>query len=490
MKISYYILLSFGIILLLFSITTYFNIYLSRAIAENSTYLSRSTNIVRNTGRFQRNILTMVNGLRGYLLTGQRTFIVAYDSANIENDLILMQLAEDVTDSSQSILLQEINALNADWTKQYTEPVRDAKMLAQVSAENLAAYNKVYKEKFASGRESQIQNELQEKCRAFTISEYAMRDTKREALSERVQFTTRISVVFMIISILIGVGIIVFMIYKISSRIKQMSAMANKIAAGDYNARINESIRDELNPLGQSLNRMAFELANNISLLKRSNAELEEFAHVVSHDMKGPLRGIGNVIAWIEEDHQSELTSTLAKYLDLMKGRVIKAENMVEGLLLYARADREEVTKERFSLNSLMEEVLETLPAHPGINIEVGMLPTLHAEKLLLFQVFSNLVGNAIKYMDKPNGLIKVYYKEHDDVYEFFVEDNGMGIAPQHHKRIFIIFQTLRDTNNPTDSSGVGLAIVKKIISSKNQQVNLQSKEGEGSVFSFTWPKI
>src|SRR5688572_17989417 len=153
MKISYYILLGFGVILLLFSITTYFNIYLSKAVSENSAFLSRSSNIIRNSGRFQRNILTMVNGLRGYLLTGQQSFIVAYDSANLENEIILLQLSEDVIDSSQSQLLREIKTLNDEWTEEYTDPIREAKMLAQVSADNLAAYNKFYKEKFASGRE-------------------------------------------------------------------------------------------------------------------------------------------------------------------------------------------------------------------------------------------------------------------------------------------------------------------------------------------------
>ena len=264
--------------------------------------------------------------------------------------------------------------------------------------------------------------------------------------------------------------------------------MANKIAAGDYEARIDETVRDELNVLGRSLNRMAQELSGNISLLKRSNEELEQFAHVVSHDLKGPLRGIGNVIAWIEEDHQQELNPTLSKYLHLIKDRVLKAENMVEGLLLYARADKEELIKETIDLNALMTEVLETLPQDRRIKFDVN-LPVINTEKLLLFQVFSNLVGNAIKYMDKQEGHIKIYHREHEDAFEFFVEDNGMGIAQQHHKRIFEIFQTLGDRGKATNNTGVGLAIVKKIVSSKNQVVRLKSKEGEGSVFSFTWPK-
>src|ERR1700754_1490426 len=152
----------------MFSITTYYNIHLSRAVSENSAFFSRSTNIIRNTGRFQRNILTMVNGLRGYLLTGQRSFIEAYDSANIENDVILLELSELLIDSGQSRLLHEIKELNDEWTKEYTEPMRDAKMFSQVSDSNLVVYNAAYKEKIASGKESHIQNELQQKFRAFS----------------------------------------------------------------------------------------------------------------------------------------------------------------------------------------------------------------------------------------------------------------------------------------------------------------------------------
>lgn len=469
----------------MFSITTYYNIHLSRAVSENSAFFTRSTNIIRNTGRFQRNILTMVNGLRGYLLTGQRSFIEAYDSANIENDVILLELSELLTDSGQSRLLHEIKELNDEWTKEYTEPMRDAKMFSQVSDSNLAVYNAAYKEKIASGKESHIQNQLQQKFRAFSASEYEIRESSRVDLSERVTMTTKLSVLFMTLSVLFAVAIVVIVIYKVSSRIRQMANMANTIAGGNYDIKINERVRDELSPLGNSLNRMAQELSKNISLLKRSNEELEQFAHIVSHDMKGPLRGIGNVIVWIDEDHKTELTPTLSKYLGLMKERVKKAENLIEGLLSYARAGKEEMSKEKVSLNALVQEVLENLPDNPHIKIEIADLPELHTEKLLLFQVFSNLISNAIRYVDKEKGVVKIYYKEHPETYEFFIEDNGIGIPAQHHKRIFMIFQTLQ----VEESTGVGLAIVKKIVTSKNQQIHVYSEPGLGSVFSFTWPK-
>ncbi|HEY8970407.1 MAG TPA: ATP-binding protein, partial [Puia sp.] len=118
----------------------------------------------------------------------------------------------------------------------------------------------------------------------------------------------------------------------------------------------------------------------------------------------------------------------------------------------------------------------------------VAALPIVYSEKFLLFQVFSNLIGNAIKYNDKEMGVVKVYCEEHLSEYEFFVEDNGIGIAAPYHKKIFTIFQTLSDKDTST-STGVGLAIVKKILDGKKKTIQLRSEPGKGSVFSFTWPK-
>ena len=144
--------------------------------------------------------------------------------------------------------------------------------------------------------------------------------------------------------------------------------------------------------------------------------------------------------------------------------------------------------KEATDLNLLVHEIMENRPAGSNVKVEVSLLPIIYGEKFLLFQVFSNLIGNAIKYNDKEKGLVKIYCEEHLTEYEFFVEDNGIGIAPAYHKKIFVIFQTLADKDTFA-STGVGLAIVKKILDSKKQQIRVDSTPGKGSVFSFTWPK-
>jgi signal transduction histidine kinase len=430
----------------------------------------------------------MISGLRGYLLTGERSFIDAYDASNAENDTILAELSSLVTDTMQNKLLLEIKDLNDEWTEEYTEPLRKAKMLSNVSDSSLQVFNRFYKEKFLTGDEKAIQAKLQQKFKQFSNLEYNVRQERKIKLTELVDKTRRLSFWLTMLSLVLALTIVGFLVRKISRRIAVMTQMANTIAAGDYNVNIKDPGNDELSSLGYSLNHMADQLSKNISLLKRSNEELDQFAHIVSHDMKSPLRGISNVVSWIEEDHKEELSPKVEQYLHIIKERIVRAEALIEGILSYARIDREEIEKETTDLNVLVYEILENLPAGSNVKVEVSPLPIIYGEKFLLFQIFSNLIGNAIKYNDKELGLVKISYEEHLTQYEFFVEDNGIGIAPAYHKRIFVIFQTLADKDTFA-STGVGLAIVKKILDSKKQQIRVSSVPGKGSVFSFTWPK-
>lgn len=488
MKISHYIFLGFVSILILFSITTFVNFSLSNTVMENNDYFTRSTNLVRNSSRFQRNLLTMVNGLRGYLLTGEKSFVEAYDTAITENEQILKEMEGLITDTAQSRMLSHIRDLNDQWTEEYTDPLRQAKMSAAISSQHLDTFNRVYKEKFASGHERNIQKALQEQFKAFSASEYAMRDVRKQELAASVVQTNRLSLLLTSTSIVLGLFIIIFVTLKITRRIRVMTDMANNIAGGHYDVTIKDLGKDELSSLGNALNHMAGELSRNITLLKRSNEELDQFAQIVSHDLKGPLRGISNVVSWIEEDHQQELAPKMNEYMGLIKGRIHRAENLIEGLLSYAKADKEEIEKEEVPLSALVKEVVDNLPDTGNVQVEISDLPVVHAERLWLFQIFSNLISNAIKHNDKPAPSVKVSYKEWPDYYEFFIEDNGNGIAKHYQKRIFIIFQTLKDRDS-FESTGVGLAIVKKIIDTKKQHINVNSSPGKGSVFSFTWPK-
>lgn len=490
MKISTLIFVGFLVILSMFSVTTYINFRLSEKVNENYEWLSKSTSIVRSSNRFQRNILNMVSGLRGYLFSGEEYFIQAYDSAALENDGILDELNNLISVTSvQRSSLEEISKLNQRWIEEYSRPLIEAKKSAFDSDSSKAAFNEMYREKLHTGLEVRLNNALNTRLRDFINHEYSVRDMRKTVLDQSIHQTGRISLYLTTFSILTGLLIAIFLAVRISRRIIKMVNMADSIASGNYGVYTKDTSHDELSKLANSLNHMAKVLSENISLLERKNSELDQFAHIVSHDMKAPLRGIDNVVTWIEEDHWNELSPKVKEYLHLIKSRIVRGENLIHGILSYSRVGQYELEKEEVDVNQMMQEISENLPRRQGLKLVIQPnLPVLFTQRIPLMQIFSNLVGNAIKYHDKEKGKIKVYHRENGANYHFFIEDDGPGISKNYHDKIFTIFQTLNGTD-AFQSTGVGLAIVKKILDDRNQKIELHSEPGKGSIFEFSWPK-
>src|SRR5690606_39449678 len=217
---------------------------------------------------------------------------------------------------------------------------------------------------------------------------------------------------------------------------------------------------------------------------------LYQFAHIVSHDMKAPLRGYDNVVTWIEEDHFHEWPPKVQEYVGLIKSRIVRGESLIHGILSYSRVGQYELEQEEVDVNQMVLEISENLPLRQGLKLTIQPnLPVLQTQRIPLMQIFSNLVGNAIKYHDKPEGEIKIYHTENGQNYHFFIEDNGPGISKTYHDKIFTIFQTLNGTDS-FQSTGVRLAIVKKILDDRTQNIRVHSEPRKGSIFEFTWPKF
>jgi len=226
----------------------------------------------------------------------------------------------------------------------------------------------------------------------------------------------------------------------------------------------------------------------NIALEKR-NQELDQFAYVVSHDLKAPLRAIANLSQWIEEDISDSLNDENRHQMKLLRGRVHRLEALLNGLLQYSRVGRIATEAELVDVKALLYEVLNSIAPPPQVTITIGSeMPTLLTQRLPMFQVFSNLLSNAIKHHDRLDAQVTISVVDKDQFYEFAVTDDGPGIAPQYHEKVFGIFQTLK-ARDQVENTGVGLAIVKKIIDSFAGDIHLESQEGQGATFRFTWPK-
>lgn len=225
-----------------------------------------------------------------------------------------------------------------------------------------------------------------------------------------------------------------------------------------------------------------------IAALAATNAELDQFAYVTSHDLKAPLRAIGNLAAWLEEDLAERLDDPSREHLNLLKGRVERLERLIDGILSYSRAGRVREKAERVDVGALLAEVIELLGVSPPAEVKViGAMPTVVAERVPLQQVFLNLLGNALKY--GGSGVrVTVTAREVEGLWEFAVTDDGPGIAPQFHERIWGIFQTLAPRDR-VESTGIGLSVVRKIVETRGGRVGVRSALGEGATFWFTWRK-
>jgi PAS domain S-box-containing protein len=223
--------------------------------------------------------------------------------------------------------------------------------------------------------------------------------------------------------------------------------------------------------------------------LEERNQELDNFVHIVSHDLKAPLRAVSNLSQWIEDDLEGKVLAATQPQLTLLRNRVDRMAATIDGLLDYARIGRTDELIEPVSVAELIAEAIDSLAPPPTFKIAIAPnLPTLNTKRLLLFQVFMNLIGNAIVHHDSSDGSIQISGQECGDFYEFGVTDDGPGIAPASHAKIFIIFQTVNPQNR-ANSTGIGLAIVKKIIEAEGGTIRLESELGRGTSFYFTWPK-
>jgi signal transduction histidine kinase/FixJ family two-component response regulator len=275
--------------------------------------------------------------------------------------------------------------------------------------------------------------------------------------------------------------------------IQQAELVASLKATVAKQQSIEQQLRDQVKQTTQT----NVNLAQTSNLLEKRNQELDDFSHIASHDLQAPLRGIANLADWLIKDLGGQLPKENQHQLELIQSRIAQMSALIQGLLQYAMVGRENIDSVNVNISDLLTEVVDMLS--PPANFQIRFapnLPTLHTQSLLLKQVLSNLIGNAIKYHSSQEetsanditGTVEIVVKDQDSLLQFTVTDNGQGIAPENHQKIFGIFQTLVERDD-TKGMGIGLAIIKKIVESRGGQVWVESALGEGSSFSFTWPK-
>jgi len=485
MTIRLRLLLGFSTLIVIFIVVFFINKRLSDQVMRNSDYLNNSEMVMRNSNKLHKEMIEMQSGFRGFLLTGQDAFLSSYYDGLKSVPVLFKEQRSILSTSRQKEKLDSISLLHKDW-------VEYADSLITTKKDTMREAGIRYKRLFDKKLKMEVGKKLNDKIGALFLSfneyEYDLRQKRRKALKASISSTRNISLSLTIFSLLIAAVTGFYVIRTITSRISKMVNLSERISRGEFIV-LGDDKSDELSRLVKSLNQMSKTLEANFKELKKTNNELDEFAYVVSHDLKAPLRGIANIISWIEEDHEGDLTADIEQKLELIKGRTVRLENMINGLLEYARVGKVTIGPEQVNLHMLLEDLKEVLVPRSVTWVVHCPIAFIYAEKLHLEQVFSNLVGNAVKHNKSLTPIISISCQELADHYKFTISDNGPGIEPEYHEKIFMIFQTLQE-RDAFESTGVGLAIVKKIMDDNKSTIHVRSELGKGTTFTFTWPKI
>lgn len=258
--------------------------------------------------------------------------------------------------------------------------------------------------------------------------------------------------------------------------LKTLETIAS-LAATQLKSALNIALRKEADEKNRAL----------LEDLTKSNKELKDFAHIVSHDLKSPLRSINALAHWIQEENEGNPNEQISEHSALLVAQADKMDQLISGILQYASIDQINTQSRNIHLDKLVREVIKTAYVPDHINIEIkSQLPQVKLDRFRLHQLFQNLLSNAIKYCDKQEGKVEIDCQDMGAHWQFSIADNGIGIAPKYHKKIFEIFQQLE---NHKDSTGVGLSIVKKIIDRYQGKIWLDSTPQQGTTFYFTLPK-
>jgi signal transduction histidine kinase len=332
---------------------------------------------------------------------------------------------------------------------------------------------------------------------------------------------TRVAFVVVSIGVFLGCWVVIHILSKrIVKSILTLSDAARAMTKGDLTRRVEVSTNDEIGELCAAFNGMVEDLRSTTTPTKnldreiterrkaedaldklngdlesvnlkltRTNKELREFAHIAAHDLKTPLRAIGTLAEWISTDYAEKFDEQGKEQVRLLVTKAKKMAALIDDVLQYSSAGQSIQKSQPVDLNVLLAEVIAEIapPDHIEVVAEKN-LPTIVGKKTHIIQILQNLLGNAVKYIDKRQGHIKIGCVEQRDVWTFSVADNGPGIEVRYFEKIFEISQTLVPRDG-VESTGIGLSIVKKLVELNNGRVWVESEVGKGSTFYFTLPR-
>lgn len=477
-----------------FSVLVYINVGRTK---EARDWVEHTETVLDELNAYAEHVADAETAQRGYLLTLGDDFLLPYKAANAnrqEHRDRLLRLTSD--NPAQRPRLEKL------------ERIIDEKFEGMAHSIELAQSGRV-KEAIAGVREGhgRVLMEQFQKVRA------EIADTERKLLAERRQrledgntLSIRLVIAGTLSIILTLLLVAKHTISRIDRPVRNLMTAIGALSRGSFTSRAEVSSQDEIGRVAAAFNTMADHLqdakaAREEALYKleifaadlvRTNKDLDSFAYIASHDLKSPLRAIRSLADWIAEDvGKGSIEGETLENLRLLRSRVERLDTLLEGLLQYSRAGRTETPVEEVDTGRLIGEIAALYSLHPASGVVCdGEMPVLITNRAPLELVLRNLIDNGFKHRDGGTCMVVVTGRVLDDErVEFRVKDNGPGIDPAYHDKIFGVFQTLQ-SRDKVEGSGIGLAIVRKTVESHGGTIRVESAPPErGTTFIFTWAK-
>lgn len=440
---------------------------------ENARVVQRANERVRTLDELEQRVVDAESGQRGYLITGEKAYLEPYHAANARLGVVRQEVRE------LGLPPDDMKQLDRLLDSKFEELAYTLRLFESAKQQRAAEFVKRDTGKRTMDSIRSLLDELKRK-EAERQREALARQRSRLDINQLIAATGGILAFLIALTAQLG----------LRKELEEQEEQANRFRA------LSELLSQQADQLKLSEVELASRLRRQHELtqqlqrhalsLERANRELDQFAYVASHDLKAPLRGIASLAAFIEEDAGPQLDAESRDNLGLLQARVKRMETLIEGMLTYARAGRR-TELEDVDTRELCLEIVDMLNLDDSVVVEVAQeLPTLCTERSQLQQVLMNLVGNAVKHGLPANCRVEISAKAEGDGWRFSVADNGPGIEQRFHERIFGFFERLQ-SRDEVEGSGIGLAVVKKIVDERGGRVWVESEPGSGATFHFLW---
>lgn len=472
------------------------------SVSAARRWSNHTIDVIDSIHQVQTTLLVAEAGQRGYLVTADLTYLDTYREAGARARIELRHLHALTADNREQ--RERVTQLEGDVEEQLA--ALDASLLWHAERDHVDPAAHV-----VAGRSKLAMEQVRGVIGELLRSEERLLHERERAHERGLQSTGLVigggSLVAFILGLVTNIGIRRGVVErKHSQELIEEQALRLELQTGVLveneralaqrfeelraaNAKLDEQVHG-LTAAKAEVDATLVDLRRTSKALEVANRDLEQFAYVASHDLKAPLRGIASVSDWLEEDLGPTITARSNELLGLLHGRVARMGSLIDGILAYSRVARHKEEREVVNVASLLDELASQLGAPPGVvTIDVpDSMVSILVQRVPFQQVLTNLVGNALKHGACEHPAVRVVARSAGESWELSVTDNGPGIAPQFHERIFRIFQTLASRDR-VEGTGIGLAITKKLVDDRGGRVWVESEPGEGAKFCFTWPK-